>query len=143
MLAQFAFWLLAATDGHAKNYSVFLGRGDVYTMTPLYDVLSVWPYIGEAPNQFKCKRAGLAMAVRSRNAHYALQSIEPRHWQALAMKNGGAAIWQAMCDLAGNVEATLDAVQERLPRAFPTKTFDAIASGMLAQALRLQTEQEP
>lgn len=143
LLAQFAFWLLAATDGHAKNYSLFLGRGDAYTMTPLYDVLSVWPYIGDAPDQFKWKSAGLAMAVRSRNAHYALQSIEPRHWQALAMKNGGAAVWQAMCDLAGKVEATLDAVQKRLPRAFPIKTFDSIASGMLAQVLRLQTEQEP
>lgn len=143
LLAQFAFWLLAATDGHAKNYSIFLGRGDAYTMTPLYDVLSVWPYIGDAPNQFKWKSAGLAMAVRSRNAHYALQSIQPRHWQALAMKSGGAAVWQAMCELAGKVEATLDSVQQRLPPAFPTKTFDTIASGMLAQVLRLQTAQEP
>lgn len=67
LLTQFAFWLLAATDGHAKNYSVFLGRGDAYTMTPLNDVLSVWPYIGDAPNRFRWRSAGLAMAVRSKN----------------------------------------------------------------------------
>ena len=29
-LTQLAFWLMAATDGHAKNFSVFLQRGDAY-----------------------------------------------------------------------------------------------------------------
>jgi serine/threonine-protein kinase HipA len=135
-LTQFAFWLLAATDGHAKNYSLFLGRGDVFTMTPLYDVLSVWPYIGDAPNRFRWRSTGLAMAVRSKNAHYTLPSIQARHWAALAMKNGGPSVLQAMCDLAGKVETTLDVLRKRLPKAFPMETFDAIASGMLAQVKR-------
>jgi serine/threonine-protein kinase HipA len=43
-LTQLAFWLMAATDGHAKNYSIFLQPGDTYVMTPLYDILSMWPY---------------------------------------------------------------------------------------------------
>lgn len=136
LLTQFAFWLLAATDGHAKNHSVFLARNDAYNMTPLYDVLSVWPHIGDAPNQFRWKSAGLAMAVRSKNAHNALQTIQPRHWEALAMKNGGAPVWRAMCDLAGKVEATLDDLRGRLPAHFPIKTFDAIAAGTRAQAVR-------
>lgn len=134
LLTQFVFWLLAATDGHAKNCSIFLGRGDVYTMTPLYDVLSVWPYIGDAPNQFRWKTAGLAMAVRSKNAHYALHAIQPRHWEALAMKSGGSPVWQAMCDLAGRVEHTLDVVRRKLPLDFPIRTFDAVANGMRVQA---------
>jgi serine/threonine-protein kinase HipA len=136
LLTQFAFWLLAATDGHAKNYSLFLGRGDVFTMTPLYDVLSVWPYIGDAPNRLRWRSTGLAMAVRSKNAHYSLQSIQARHWAALALKNGGASVLQAICDLAGRVETTLDVLQKRLPKAFPIETFDAIASGLLAQVQR-------
>jgi len=86
---QLAFWLLAATHGHAKSYSVFLGRGDVYTATPLYDVISVWPYIAHAPGQFRCRSAALAMAVRSKNAHYSLHTIQARHWAAMAAKNGG------------------------------------------------------
>ena len=45
-ITQLTFWLMAATDGHAKNYSVFLQPGDSYIATPLYDVLSVFPYIG-------------------------------------------------------------------------------------------------
>lgn len=138
LLTQFAFWLLAATDGHAKNYSVFLARDDVYSMTPLYDALSVWPYIGDAPHQFRWKSAGLAMAARSKSARYSLQTIQPRHWEALAVKNGGTPIWQAMCELAGKVEATLDALQKRLLPDFPTGTFDAIASGLLAQVQRFR-----
>lgn len=136
LLAQLAFWLLAATDGHAKNYSVFLARGDVYAMTPLYDVLSVWPYVGDAPNRFKWKSAGLAMAVRSTNAHYALHAIQTRHWHALAMKNGGPAVWQAMRELVEKVDAALDRLHGELPATFPIGTFDAVASGMRAQAQR-------
>ena len=40
MKAQIVFWLLAATDGHAKNFSVFLYPGGGFELTPLYDVLS-------------------------------------------------------------------------------------------------------
>jgi serine/threonine-protein kinase HipA len=41
--AMIAFWLLGATDGHAKNFSVFLSPGGRFRMTPLYDVLSAQP----------------------------------------------------------------------------------------------------
>ena len=45
--SQLAFWLLAATDGHAKNFSLFHQRGGGFRLTPLYDVLSAWPIIGD------------------------------------------------------------------------------------------------
>ena len=45
-LSQLMFWFLAATDGHAKNFSIFLRRKG-YGMTPLYDLLSAWPVIGK------------------------------------------------------------------------------------------------
>lgn len=41
--AQLIFWLLGATDGHAKNFSVFLHPGGRFGMTPLYDVMSAQP----------------------------------------------------------------------------------------------------
>jgi hypothetical protein len=40
-LTQLAFWLMGATDGHAKNHSIFLQRGDTYITTPLYDALAL------------------------------------------------------------------------------------------------------
>ena len=38
--AQILFWLIGATDGHAKNFSVFLSPGGGFRLTPFYDVLS-------------------------------------------------------------------------------------------------------
>ncbi len=105
-LAQLAFWLMAATDGHAKNYSIFIAPRDAYTMTPLYDVISVWPYIGEKADQLRWRSTGLAMALRAKkNAHHVLQSIQARHWHALAMRHGGPAVWNRMPALAMGAEA--------------------------------------
>jgi serine/threonine-protein kinase HipA len=36
-------WLLGAPDGHAKNFSIKLLVGGRYELTPLNDVLSIWP----------------------------------------------------------------------------------------------------
>ena len=84
-----AFWLMAATDGHAKNCSIFLQPGDSYVMTPLYDVLSMWPYFGKGRNQFNRKRAGLAMAKRSKtplrvrhDPYPALAPVGDEEWRA-------------------------------------------------------------
>ena len=41
--ANVLFWLIGATDGHAKNFSIALTPGGRFTMTPLYDVLTVQP----------------------------------------------------------------------------------------------------
>ena len=51
LCAQLAFWLLAATDGHAKNFSLFLLPGGRYRMTPLYDVISVSPIFTYSPTR--------------------------------------------------------------------------------------------
>lgn len=138
-LTQLAFWLLAATDGHAKNYSIFLRTGDSYVMTPLYDILSMWPYFGEGVNQFRRKKAGLAMALRSKNAHYAFDGIQTRHWHQLAGKNGGPRVFEAMLGLVDRVEPALAAVEARLPVGFPAKTWEAISAGMRLQVGRFHS----
>ncbi|AEM47641.1 HipA N-terminal domain protein [Acidithiobacillus ferrivorans SS3] len=73
MTAQVVFWLLAAIDGHAKNFSVFLTPGG-YKLTPLYDVMSASPYPQLSPHQIK-----LAMAV-GKNRHYRITDIQSRHF---------------------------------------------------------------
>ncbi|MEO6958434.1 MAG: type II toxin-antitoxin system HipA family toxin, partial [Burkholderiaceae bacterium] len=62
--AQLLFWLMAATDGHAKNFSIFLLPGGRYRLTPLYDVLSAWPVTGRGANQIDANSLRLAMAVK-------------------------------------------------------------------------------
>jgi serine/threonine-protein kinase HipA len=135
-LTQLVFWLMAATDGHAKNYSIFLQPGDTYAMTPLYDILSMWPYFGKGLNQFNRRQAGMAMAMRSKNVHYRFDTIQPRHWHQLAMKNGGPAVWEAMVGLALRVGPALAAVEARLPRDFHGRSWDAISNGMTVETQR-------
>lgn len=142
LLTQLAFALMAATDGHAKNYSLHLDRDDAYRMTPLYDVLSMWPYFGTGPNQFQQRKAGLAMAVRSKNAHYLLHTIQARHWHQLATKHGGNAVWSAMIRLAESVDGTLAKLEGRLPKDFPARTWQRISTGMRSEATRFLAEAE-
>ncbi|MBB3195786.1 type II toxin-antitoxin system HipA family toxin [Roseateles terrae] len=131
--AQLAFWLLAATDGHAKNFSLFLLPNAQYRMTPLYDVLSVWPVVGKGPNQVAWPRAKLAMALRGKNAHYQLNSIQVRHWHAGAIQSGVEGVWEDMCAMMERVEAAIDAVQALLPEDFPKKVSEKVFRGMEAQ----------
>ena len=136
MNAQLAFWLMAATDGHAKNFSIFLERGGGYRMTPLYDVLSAWPIIGKGANELSWRRAKLAMAIRSKNTHYHLHEIHTRHWQGLATQSGVPGAFDQMVGLVLRVPLMLQEVQAQLPAGFPQKVFRPIRDGMLAQANR-------
>ena len=133
-LTQLAFWLMGATDGHAKNHSLFLQRGDTYISTPLYDVLSIFPYLGDAPNQFRWRKVGPAMALRSKNVHWHFHEIQPRHWNALAMKHGGAPVWEAMQALVQRVAPALERIEAALPGDFPRRTWETITRGMRGQA---------
>ncbi|MFK5208851.1 HipA domain-containing protein, partial [Glaesserella parasuis] len=45
-LFQFLFWLLAAIDGHAKNFSLAIEKQGRYHLSPVYDVLSAYPMLG-------------------------------------------------------------------------------------------------
>lgn len=134
VLAQLAFWLLGATDGHAKNFSIFLERGQDYRMTPLYDVLSAWPIIGNGPNQIAFKRAKLAMALRSKNAHYHLHEIQTRHWRVLAKQAGIA--FEMMVALVEDLPKAFTAVEAQLPAGFPQRVWRAIREGSELQARR-------
>lgn len=138
-LAQLAFWLMAATDGHAKNFSIHHRRGGRFALTPLYDVLSAWPIIGNGPNHIAFQRAKLAMAIRGeKSAHHVLRDIQPRHWQRLAQLCGSA-VWERMQALVAAVDGALATVEEELPRGFPARVWETIAKGMRQQARRFET----
>ena len=125
---------MGATDGHAKNHSIFLQRGDTYITTPLHDVLSIFPYVGDGSNQFRWREVGPAMALRSKNVHGHFHDIHARHWHGLAMKYGGAAVWEAMQGLVQRVGPALERIEGALPGDFPGRTWEAISRGMRGQA---------
>ncbi len=134
MLSQLTFWMLAATDGHAKNFSIYHHRGGGFGLTPLYDVLSTWPVVGKRADQLDIHDLKLSMALRGRNAHYKIVEIQPRHFQELADRYPDAAAWPAMIDLAGRVEGAIKAVEMRLPKGFAESVWAPISKGMREQA---------
>jgi serine/threonine-protein kinase HipA len=134
MLSQLAFWMLAATDGHAKNFSIYHHRGGSFGLTPLYDVLSTWPVVGKRADQLDIHELKLAMALRGKSVHYKIVEIQPRHFQALANQYPGAEAWPAMIDLAGRVEGAIEGVTKRLPKGFKESVWVATSKGMLKQA---------
>lgn len=132
---QLAFWLLAAPDGHAKNFSIFLRRNG-YVLTPLYDVVSAWPVIGRGPNQWSFQKVTLAMAVRGKTSHRHLDRISVRHWRQLALRTGESAAFQQMVGLVEEAEVALESLSRKLPRGFPDYVWSSIASGVEHQRKR-------
>lgn len=130
--AQIVFWLLAATDGHAKNFSIAHQEQNQYISTPLYDVLSAHPIIGRRANQVPRQDARLAMSVNGNNAHYRIEEILPRHWIAQGGRVGFAADEvEAMLALAAHsTQSVIETVGAALPKGFPEDVADAVFSGM-------------
>ena len=137
--AQMVFWLLAATDGHAKNFSLHLNAGGSYELTPLYDVLSAYPIMGNGPNQLDPHDAKLAMAVVSKNRHYQIRDIRARHWVAMARRCGidGRVLLDEVVSEAASVIKT---VSEELPPAFPDAVATPILDGIVAASERLHAQ---
>ncbi len=141
LASQVAFWLLAATDGHAKNFSIRLQAGGTYALTPLYDVLSAWPIIGNGRHQLAWRNAKLAMAVSGKNRHFALTTVMRRHFNATAAKCGwGESAEDIISDLLGRVEQAIAAVTRQMPGDFPQDVAESIFKGVRHQAQRLQDQ---
>lgn len=138
---QLVFWLMAATDGHAKNFSLTLLPGGAYRLTPLYDILSTWPIQGRGAGRLDLHRVAMAMAVEGRNRHYRWRDIHRWHWTALATQLGLEAPAPPLIDtLCARTPAVLDATATQLPAGFPMLVYDALRAGMLAAARRLAGE---
>jgi len=138
LAAQLLFWLLAAPDGHAKNFSIFIEPEGRYRLTPLYDIMSAWPVIGDGPNMFQWQKVKLAMAVRAKNAHYRMANIQRRHWNGVAKANGmGEDFEPAIEQFITRTPVVLEAVSARLPAGFPIAVSEPIFNGLLAQIKRL------
>ena len=137
--AQLIFWLLAATDGHAKNFSLYHETGGAYRMTPFYDVLSTWPIMGAGPNHLAWQKAELAMAVRSKNAHWKLKEIKVRHWKTVAREAGLSDADALITEVLAQVAIALTQVAKALPKDFPARVSDKIFAGLEKQAIVLAT----
>lgn len=136
--AQIMFWLLAAIDGHAKNFSVFIEPSTVYRMTPLYDVISAFPLM--AKGSLPRERAKMAMSLKGKNRNYHRSRIEPRHFMTTAQHVGFShqrtlAMMQSLLDQAENAISRVEAL---LPHDFPDSVSGPILEGLVQQLKRLE-----
>ncbi|PCI43405.1 MAG: toxin HipA [Proteobacteria bacterium] len=137
---QILFWMLAATDGHAKNFSLFHEKGGMYCMTPIYDVLSAWPIIGEGSGHLSWHDTKLAMAFRAKNKHYKLKDISTRHFFDVANKLGlGGEVGGMIDEIIEATPKVLQDVEAMLPRAFPAEVAEPILKGLAESANSIQS----
>ncbi len=137
--AQILFWMLAAGDGHAKNFSLRILSQGRYQLTPLYDVLSYWPIIGKAPNKMSWKKVKLAMSVRGTNKHYLLKDILRRHFNQMATNSGiGDNAEPLIKTILAQTPSVIASVQRETPKGFPQQVLDPILSGLIESKRKLE-----
>jgi serine/threonine-protein kinase HipA len=135
--AQVIFWLIGATDGHAKNFSVFLGPGGSYRMTPLYDILTAQPALNV--RQIERKQMKMAMSVGS-SRHYRFDQIHGRHFLQTAMQ-AGLSKKRAMTiidEVAERAPKALETSAQALPRNFSMAVADAVKDAVEARLRSLE-----
>lgn len=137
---QIFFWLIAAIDGHGKNFSVFLEPENTYRMTPLYDVLSAFPVMLKSASKktLQPQKIKMAMSLKGKNTHWKWNDIQPRHFVSTAKyvkypADKAASHYEYFID---NVENAIAQVEGKIPTNFPPYVAVAIFSGLRKQAAK-------
>lgn len=127
--ANIVFWLMGATDGHAKNFSIFLSPGGRFQMTPLYDVISAQPSVDS--KQILRKQFRLAMAFGTK-PHYQIRQIAPRHFfQTAELAGIGRQVVESVIqELLDNAASAVDSAVSKLPKTFPDQIASRIGAGI-------------
>lgn len=135
--AQIVYWMLAAIDGHANNFSIFIEPGGSYRLAPVYDVISAHPVV--RTGQLHRSDLKMAMALEGKSRDYQWQSMRRRHWVQTAARAGlGERTTEALIErLTSAAAGVADAVASRLPAHFPESVSQAILEGLRAAADRL------
>lgn len=134
--AQIFFWLIGATDGHAKNFSVHLGPRGSFRMTPLYDILSAQPAVDAG--QIRHNQMKLAMSFGD-SKHYVIGRMAARHFSETARAAGvpASAVQSAFADFHENAASAVSRTADKLPPGFPADIAESVASALLKRVRAL------
>ncbi|MEI6782426.1 MAG: type II toxin-antitoxin system HipA family toxin [Verrucomicrobiota bacterium] len=134
--AQVLFWLIGATDGHAKNFSIFLGRGGRFKLTPVYDVLTAQPSLDT--RQIERKQLKLAMSVGD-SRHYRIDEIKGRHFIQSAERAGlpGSLASEVLSEVSQIAETAINTIEKQLPRGFPKGIHHSVKAGLTTRLKNL------
>ena len=139
--AVILFWLIGATDGHAKNFSISLMPGGRLRMTPIYDVLTVQPSLDAGALQIK----DMKLAMRAgQGRHYRVADIRGRHFVETALAAGFSRdqIAGVFEDIRGRAEQAFDGALAEMPPGFPEGLVAAVRQGFEQRVMRLMNAAE-
>jgi len=134
--ANILFWLIGATDGHAKNFSLALSSRGRFQMTPLYDVLTLQPTVDK--KRLNHKDFKLAMRLGSSN-QYNVERIRGRHFVDTGVQAGLSrpAIKQIMDEIGDTATSAMDKTVTALPKHFPMALVDSVSDAITHRISRL------
>lgn len=138
LAGQIIFWLIGATDGHTKNFSIFLRPGGGIKLTPMYDVLSVQSAVDR--NQLNARSFRLAMSA-GKSRHYRVDEVSGRHFVQTARVAGlgPTLIKQVITGVREKAERAPDAARSAMPGDFADEIHDSIRTAIAARLDRLDT----
>ena len=127
--SQVLFWLLGATDGHAKNFSVFLGRGGRFKLTPIYDVLTAQPSLDD--RQIERKQMKLAMSVGD-NRHYRIDEVKGHHFIQTTERAGLSErlAHDALAEVVSTADTAMGSIEQHLPPGFPEEIHNSVIGAL-------------
>jgi serine/threonine-protein kinase HipA len=136
--SQIIFWLIGATDGHGKNFSVFLRPGGRFELTPFYDVLSAQPAFDAKRiphNKYK-----LAMSVGA-SRHYKILDVHGRHFVETAKEAGlgPTIIKQVLEEVFRDALPAAERALGLMPEGFHADIHTSVVNAMTGRLDRLQT----
>lgn len=134
--ANILFWLIGATDGHAKNFSLALSSRGRFQMTPLYDVLTLQPTVDKkrlAHKDFK-----LAMRVGKSN-QYNVERIRGRHFIDTGVQAGLSrkAINDLFDEITSSAVSAIDKTVDKLPKDFPNELVESVRKAIQHRIKRI------
>ncbi|MDF8335527.1 type II toxin-antitoxin system HipA family toxin [Novosphingobium cyanobacteriorum] len=136
--SQILFWLIGATDGHGKNFSVFLRPEGRYGLTPFYDVLSAQPAFDK--RQIPNNRYKLAMSV-GQSRHYRILEVVGRHFvqTGKAAGLGPTLMTKAITEIIESAKSAPGKALALMPGDFAREVHDSIVASMSARLRILET----
>ncbi len=129
--AQILFWLLAAPDGHGKNFSLFIEPNNGYRLAPLYDIISAYPLMGGTGLQKQ--KVKMAMWLHGQNRHFKWDEMMPRHFISTAKAAGYSETlaFAHLEEMLGKAYEVVESVQRTLPKRFPADISQPIFDGLI------------
>ena len=132
MKTQIIYFLLAAIDGHAKNYSISWSPTG-FELTPVYDVLSAQPLVDTG--NFQSQKIKMAMSAGD-NHHYKVREILGRHYIQTAKKcRYHVTLMENLLEsIYSRIPDVIEDVGSQLGPDFPMEVAESIFRGILARA---------